>query len=172
MLSTQKNGNVLGFTHAWVIAYTLPGQSEIIAYNINTIFGTQLNKIDFNADRYTLDAQFTRNWDAEDQRWYTTLETTFDIYPHNTVADTTNTTTDTSLISVDLFNTPTIETTFDKGSCVFIAVRGNTTDITNKTSDNIYITTDNGFKDTNTYITTDKFDKYLLFPNIDIINTK
>ena len=63
MLSTQPNGTVLGFTPAWVIAYTLPGKSGQIAYNINSEFGiNQLNKVDFNVDRYEIDRYLTKNW--------------------------------------------------------------------------------------------------------------
>jgi len=69
MLSRQADGTVLGFTRAWVIAYTKPGQSGQIAYNIATQFGTQLNLIDFEADRYELDNFLTKNWNREDQHW-------------------------------------------------------------------------------------------------------
>ena len=64
MLSKQSDGNVLGFTPAWVIAYTEPNQSGQIAYNIQTRFGTQLNLVDFKADRYELDNSMTVNWNS------------------------------------------------------------------------------------------------------------
>ena len=81
MLSRQANGSVLGFTPAWVIAYTRPGQSGQIAYNIQTQFGTQLNLVDFKADRYELDNYLTRNWNREDQQWrpHPPTITTFDL---------------------------------------------------------------------------------------------
>jgi hypothetical protein len=69
MLSRQSNGRVLGFTPAWVIAYTKPGQSGQIAYNIQTQFNSQLNLIDFKVDRYELDNFLTKNWNREDQQW-------------------------------------------------------------------------------------------------------
>jgi hypothetical protein len=69
MLSRQANGRVLGFTPAWVIAYTNPGQSGQIAYNIQTQFGTQLNLVDFKVDRYELDNFLTKNWNREEQHW-------------------------------------------------------------------------------------------------------
>jgi hypothetical protein len=69
MLSTQANGRVLGFTPAWVIAYTNPGQSGQIAYNIQTQFASHLNMIDFKADRYELDNFLTKNWNRESQHW-------------------------------------------------------------------------------------------------------
>ena len=64
MLSKQSNGRVLGFTPSWVICFTQPGKSGQIAYNIKTQFGTdQLNKVDFEVDRYELDALLSKNWD-------------------------------------------------------------------------------------------------------------
>ena len=65
MLSKQSNGSVLGFTPAWVIAYTNPGASGQIAYNIATQFGDQLNMVDYKADRYELDNALTVNWDPD-----------------------------------------------------------------------------------------------------------
>jgi hypothetical protein len=62
MTSKQTNGRVLGFTKAWVIAYTNPGESDRISYNIRTQFGEILNRIDFISDRYILDNQLTANW--------------------------------------------------------------------------------------------------------------
>ena len=65
MLSQQADGSVLGFTPAWVIAYTQPGQSGRVAYNIETQFGDQLNLISFEADRYELDNSLTVNWSSD-----------------------------------------------------------------------------------------------------------
>jgi hypothetical protein len=89
MLSRQENGSILGFTPAWVIAYTNPGQSGQIAYNIQTLFQSQLNLIDYKVDRYELDNFLTKNWDRENQHWgiydvpltpYPPSLTTFDIF--------------------------------------------------------------------------------------------
>lgn len=63
MVSKQTNGNVLGYTPAWVIAYTVPGRSNEIAYRIQTKFYENLNQVDFKVDRYILDAELSRNWD-------------------------------------------------------------------------------------------------------------
>lgn len=87
MLSKQANGRVLGFTPAWVIAYTKPGKSGQIAYNIQHQFGEQLNKVDFKADRYELDDLLSIHWNpsAENDHggtgaWEPTpAETTFDV---------------------------------------------------------------------------------------------
>ena len=84
MTSKQTNGRVLGFTRAWVIAYTQPGESARVAYNIRTEFGEILNRIDFEVDRYTLDRSMTKNWvpneDSTDGgNWLPALSTTFDL---------------------------------------------------------------------------------------------
>lgn len=83
MISKQPNGQVLGFTPAWVIAYTKPGKSGQIKYNIQTIFGEQLNLVDFEVDRYELDNLLTKNWNREEQQWIPTPAeaTTFDVVP-------------------------------------------------------------------------------------------
>jgi hypothetical protein len=79
MTSKQADGRVLGFTPAWVLCYTNPGRSKQIAYFINTQFAKDLNTIDFKVDRYILDAELSRNWDTETQRWTPTPTlTTFD----------------------------------------------------------------------------------------------
>jgi hypothetical protein len=62
MTSKQTDGRVLGFTKAWVICYTNPGESDRISYNVRTQFGEILNRIDFISDRYILDNQLTANW--------------------------------------------------------------------------------------------------------------
>lgn len=63
MLSKQPNGQVLGFTPAWVICYTKSGRSGQIAYNIQTQFTQPLNLIDFKVDRYELGRLLTKHWD-------------------------------------------------------------------------------------------------------------
>lgn len=65
MLSKQKNGTVLGFTPAWVLCYTKPGYSGQIQYNIQTMFGDQLNLVDFKVDRYELDHALSIHWDSD-----------------------------------------------------------------------------------------------------------
>jgi hypothetical protein len=83
MLSKQADGRVLGFTPAWVIAYVAPGYSGQIAYNIRTEFGTKLNLVDFEVDRYELDRALTNNWDPTNNQWIPQppAETTFDLRP-------------------------------------------------------------------------------------------
>jgi hypothetical protein len=82
MTSKQSNGQILGFVPAWVIAYTVPGAAAQIAYNIQTQFGTQLNRVDFEVDRYELDRLLSKNWDPVTQSWEPApAATTFDIVP-------------------------------------------------------------------------------------------
>jgi hypothetical protein len=83
MLSKQTNGQVLGFTPAWVITYCKPGTSGQIAYNIQSKYGTQLNRVDFEVDRYELDRLLSYSWDpvadSSNGAWVPTpAETTFD----------------------------------------------------------------------------------------------
>jgi len=87
MLSKQTNGQVLGFTPAWVIAYCKPGTSGQIAYNIRSKYGTQLNRVDFEVDRYELDRLLSHNWDpiadSSGGAWVPPpAETTFDLVLH------------------------------------------------------------------------------------------
>jgi len=69
MVCKQANGQTLGFTPAWVIAYAKPGRGEQLAYYIGQDFIDQLNVIDFEVDRYELDNLLTRNWDRASQQW-------------------------------------------------------------------------------------------------------
>jgi len=98
MLSKQEDGEILGFTRAWVIAYTVPGKSKQLAYRINEDFGIQLNKIDFDADRYVLGWYSANKWDSTNDEWLESRMTTFD---RGTLGSAT-------------------ETTFDGGSTQFI----------------------------------------------------
>jgi len=82
MLSKQTNGRVLGFVPAWVIAYTIPGASRQIAYNIQQQFGSQLNRVDFEVDRYELDRLLSVHWNSVEQTWEPVpATTTFDNVP-------------------------------------------------------------------------------------------
>ena len=88
MTSKQQDGRVLGFTPAWVIAYVRPGFGEQIAYNVRTQFGTQLNRVDFEVDRYSLDRTLSKNWDPTTESWTPPgAETSFDLEYHYRVAN-------------------------------------------------------------------------------------
>jgi len=70
MTSQQLNGSTLGYTPAWVIAYTLPGFAETVKNNINNnwkdpVLNTPytLNTINFKIDRFTVDKSSTFNYD-------------------------------------------------------------------------------------------------------------
>jgi hypothetical protein len=85
MTSVQANGRILGYVPAWVIAYTVPGRSDEIAYYIQNRWDGHLNEIDFTVDRYILDAQMSRNWDPDTQQWVPTPGnmTTFDKFGYD-----------------------------------------------------------------------------------------
>jgi hypothetical protein len=63
MTSKQSQGNVLGFTPAWILAYAKPGKGDQLSYYIKTKFGERLNLIDFEVDRYEIDRLLSKNWD-------------------------------------------------------------------------------------------------------------
>jgi hypothetical protein len=69
MTSQQLDGNTLGFTPAWVIAYCKPGFAETIKNNIETNWKNPvgqiqtLNQIDFKIDRFTVEKKNTYDFD-------------------------------------------------------------------------------------------------------------
>ncbi len=69
MTSKQEDGRPLGFVPAWVIAYVKPGEGEKLAYRIREFIGRELNKVDFDVERYVLEGAGTQFWDAETQTW-------------------------------------------------------------------------------------------------------
>lgn len=69
MTSQQLDGNTLGYTPAWVIAYTKPGYAEIVKNNIETKWKNPvgeiqtLNLINFDIDRFIVNKSATYNYD-------------------------------------------------------------------------------------------------------------
>jgi hypothetical protein len=80
MTSKQPDGRVLGFTRAVVLAYTIEGASDTIAYRFNQA-EYNLNELDFTVDRYQLDNNYTANYDITANAFIHSKETTFDKYP-------------------------------------------------------------------------------------------
>ena len=157
MTSKQVNGRVLGFTPAWVIAYVKPGESDRVAYNIREIFGDQLNLVDYKVDRYELDRSQTYQWDEQDDQWLPQppAATTFDTFqqPAQLVDWQNNATQEITwrnISNLPVFwltpsqGLPQIGTVFDGGSTRFITP-------------------------TVQWRATDEFDKYLVFPRINIL---
>jgi hypothetical protein len=153
MTSKQQDGSVLGFVPAWVIAYVKPGRGAQVVYNINQQFGEQLNLIDFKVDRYELDRSTSFAWDTTDNQWIPQppAATTFDL---SIYTDNINWTNNSSAIVswVNSFGEP-VEwgdpspgpgTIFDGGDTTFITPAPTVT-------------------------TSDEFDKYLVFPRINIL---
>ena len=80
MTSPQEDGRVLGFVPSMVLAYTKPGGAKTIKYRLETS-GYQLNNIAFTADRYQVDNSLSQHYDTENNRFLSSVETTFDIVP-------------------------------------------------------------------------------------------
>ena len=153
MTSKQQNGRVLGFVPAWVIAYVKPGQGGRVVYNIQQQFGNQLNTIDFKADRYEIDRRMTFAWNASDNQWIPQppAATTFDLSVYTDTINWTNNSlnivqwTNSSEQTVGWGNpSPGPGTIFDGGDTTFITPAP-------------------------TVVTGDEFDKYLVFPRINIL---
>ena len=153
MTSKQANGRVLGFVPAWVIAYVKPGQGAKVVYNIQKQFGNQLNTVDFKADRYEIDRRMTFAWDNTDQQWIPQppAATTFDLTSSpiqwrndllSVIAWVNNSS--NTLLWKSSNSDQTNPTIFDGGSTVFI-------------------------EPANTVTTTDQYDKYLLYPRVNIL---
>jgi hypothetical protein len=163
MLSRQEDGSILGFTPAWVIAYTKPGQSGQIAYNIQTQFQSQLNLIDFKADRYELDNFLTKNWDRDVQHWIPQPPslTTFDQSRERAIWENNSNVICTwednlGTLATWTYGTPgpnNLGTIFDGGSLQFTAP------------------VDMYSSDNSTTTNTTIYDKYLLFPKYNIIDS-
>ena len=157
MTSKQADGSVLGFTPAWVIAYVKPGQGGRVAYNIRTQFTQQLNSVDFKVDRYEIDRSMTWQWDPAADQWTPPppAATTFDQ-------------TQTASTVVQWFN----------NSGPIVSWRNNSSNVV------IWITPPSGITQEGTvfdgnatrfitptvrWLPTDAFDKYLVFPRINIL---
>lgn len=67
----------LGYTRAIVLAHTLPGASNLIAYRLQNS-GINFNNIKFTVDRYFLDDYYTTNFNTTTQKYIEGKETTFD----------------------------------------------------------------------------------------------
>lgn len=157
MTSKQPDGSVLGFTPAWVIAYVRPGQSGRVAYNIRTQFTGHINRIDFKVDRYEIDRSMTYQWDPVTEQWIPQppAATTFDLaqepselvgwFNNNGITITWRNISNLPVTWVTPSQgIPATGTIFDGGSTRFITP-------------------------TVRWVATDAFDKYLVFPRINIL---
>lgn len=77
MSSPQANKKQLGFTHAIVLAYTVPGASNLIAYRLKAN-GIAFDQVNFVADRYDLDNSLSANYNISSGTFVLGRETTFD----------------------------------------------------------------------------------------------
>jgi len=74
----------LGYVKAVVLAYTQPGYSKKIAYNLAAT-GINFKNIDFTIDRYNMDNNYSRYFDTSANVYITGYETTFDYLPVNNI---------------------------------------------------------------------------------------
>ena len=67
----------LGLTHGLVLAYTVPGASNKIAYRLS-LKNINFNTINFTVDRYQLDNIYSENYNTVTKKYIKSYETTFD----------------------------------------------------------------------------------------------
>jgi len=157
MTSKQADSSVLGFTPAWVIAYVKPGQSSRVAYNIRTQFTGHINRIDFKVDRYEIDRSMTYQWNPDTQEWnpQPPAATTFDLAQESSTVVSWFNDSGIAVVWRNISNLPVLwitpsqgipqtGTIFDGGSTRFITP-------------------------TVRWVNTDAYDKYLVFPRINIL---
>lgn len=106
MTGPQADKKQLGFTRAVVLAYTVPGASNLIAYRLNAT-GLSFNDIDFMVDRYDLDNSYTANYEIASKTFNAGKETTFDRIQRNTTV-TASATYGVSGIAFDQINRRTV----------------------------------------------------------------
>jgi photosystem II stability/assembly factor-like uncharacterized protein len=95
MLSVQPStGNPLGFVRGLVLAYANPGEGDKLLYRyrsslLSSGFGVTdiMNTFRFVADRYQWDRALSINYNAGEERFETSRETTFDRIPSIGVVD-------------------------------------------------------------------------------------
>jgi Putative Ig domain len=78
--STGTLATPLGYKQAVVLAYTVPGAGQKIAYRLRNS-GINFDQIEFKVDRYFLDDYYTNNFDTSANVYYKSRETTFDVMP-------------------------------------------------------------------------------------------
>lgn len=65
MTSQQTDGNILGYTPAWVIAYCKPGRGAAVKARIESLWNHKTNQIDFDVDRFEVDRSKTYNYQGQ-----------------------------------------------------------------------------------------------------------
>ena len=77
MSSKQEDGTIPGLINAVVLAYTKPGYSKTVAYNIATA-DSGLDRFDIVLDRYIWDNNMSENYNLTTESFTASAETTFD----------------------------------------------------------------------------------------------
>lgn len=88
MIDRQKDGKVLGYTKACVLAYVKPGKADKIAYQLSKLANLDqsnpsyidFKRLIFDVDRYLWDSELTINYNKTTGKFEVSGETTFDFY--------------------------------------------------------------------------------------------
>jgi hypothetical protein len=85
MRSVQRDGTVLNFVTYAPLAYVKPGQGEKVLFRLKRAASTgeipDITDIPFRADRYVLDSTLSIHYDAENDKFFDSQYTTFDVEP-------------------------------------------------------------------------------------------
>jgi len=80
MQSKQKDGRILGWIPAVIIAYVLPDEGDKIVFRLNRLIAeqTEIKDVSFDVDRYIWDSNLSKNYDAITGTYDSSAVTTFD----------------------------------------------------------------------------------------------
>lgn len=79
MSSRQADGSIIGWKPVIVLSYLKPGKGEKVLFNLNRLNDSDAKLIDLEFDRYILDNNMSKNYNAETGEWEISAETTFDL---------------------------------------------------------------------------------------------
>ena len=83
MSSRQADGNIIGWKPVVILSYLKPGEGAKALFNLKRHTGTDLKLVDLEFDRYILDNNMSKNYNATTGEWDVSNETTFDIDADN-----------------------------------------------------------------------------------------
>ena len=78
MSSRQADGSIIGWKPVVVLSYLKPGEGDKTLFNLKRLNTIDLKLLDLEFDRYVLDNNLSKNYNAETGAWESSAETTFD----------------------------------------------------------------------------------------------
>lgn len=78
MSNRQSDGSIIGWKPVAVLAYVKPGTGDKILFNLKRRTDLDQKLISFDVDRYIWDNNLSKSYDASNNQYLTSAETTFD----------------------------------------------------------------------------------------------